>query len=193
MSVEQASRLVLDAIAAGEQPDPEASWLVWRAVRLHARRMFPRLDADEIAQETFSGLLEHPQVVARQPIKMPWAYIKQAAVNRAVSLYRSPGSKRTVELDEAVAHGTSEDWVGRLLDQNASHEAVHAAMRRAIEHQDSTTVPVISVWLDMAEELGKAPSTRQVAERAGVSHTTVATAIRRFRALVSDVGPPTAS
>jgi hypothetical protein len=45
---------------------------------------------------------------------------------------------------------------------------------------------VVTVWLDMAQERGKEPSSRRVAERTGVSHTSVNQALRRFRSYFPD-------
>jgi DNA-directed RNA polymerase specialized sigma24 family protein len=67
------------------------------------------------------------------------------------------------------------------IERDATHAAVVAALRAHVQANDERTVTIITKWLDAADELGRAPSTREVAELTGVSHTTVAQALHRFR------------
>ena len=78
-----------------------------------------------------------------------------------------------------------DDQTARLLQADSATALVQAAMTEAAHQGDDTVVKVIASWLDLAQLGGKAPSTRAVAEMAGVSHTTVATALRRFRKQLS--------
>jgi hypothetical protein len=57
-------------------------------------------------------------------------------------------------------------------------------LTEAGEHDVMRTV---TVWLDLAEQHGDAPSSRQVAPHAEVSHTTVTKHLTRFRAIVADL------
>ncbi|MYR60391.1 hypothetical protein GTY54_30535, partial [Streptomyces sp. SID625] len=45
---------------------------------------------------------------------------------------------------------------------------------------DHLVLEVVAAWLDLAAETGAVPGSRAVAERVGVSKTSVANALKRF-------------
>jgi hypothetical protein len=96
---------------------------------------------------------------------------------------RAHAALREGELPESEP----QDNIAALLDSSATEDAVRAAMRTAIARGDALTARTVTTWLDMADLLGRAPSTREVAEKAQISHTSVATALKRFRDLLSEM------
>ena len=130
-------------------------------------------------------LLERPERLREAEVENSWAYLVAATRNAAIDAVRARQRRRALTL-KALSHAprSADDAVAALLDRDATHSAVLAAMRRAIEAGDASTVRIITEWLNIADQLERAPSTREVAVRAGVSHTTVATALKRFTALL---------
>jgi transcriptional regulator of aromatic amino acid metabolism len=75
----------------------------------------------------------------------------------------------------------SDDAIAALLDREATAASVQAALTAAVADGADLLAHVVASWLDLAEELGRPPSSREVAPRAGVSHTTVNTMLRELR------------
>jgi RNA polymerase sigma factor (sigma-70 family) len=156
-------------------------------LRGHVARVFPELDADEIVQEVIVRLIERRQNVAPSKIENPSGYLLAMTRNAAIDAIRAGSRRRQPQLDHPSDQFSSEDEIAGLIDRDATHAALLAALRIHIHAGDTLVVPIVTAWLDTAEELGHAPSTREVAARAGVSHTSVAQALVRFRATL--VGP----
>ena len=182
-----ADRVVAD-LAAGGRIDPSA--LATVLVHLHRRVavLFPDLDPDDIVQSTVAQLLKRRDRIAATEIENSWGYLLGATRNAALDAIRAMKKRRDTQLAlVAEPMPAPEDAIAALIDRHATHQRVEAALDAAIQANEDI-VPIITVWLDMAEELGKAPSTREVAKRTGVSHTTVAQALRHFRGRLAD-GP----
>lgn len=78
--------------------------------------------------------------------------------------------------------GNAEDEaLARLLDAEAARSDVLEAQARAAKDKKFTLVRIVSEWLVIAERSGVEPSSREVAETLGLSHTTVNEALREFR------------
>ena len=132
-------------------------------------------------------LLDRPVPAHGAEIVNAWAYLVAATRNAAVDALRTRQRQRALTLRAlSDVPRFPDDAVAALLDRDATHAAVLAAIKRGIEDRDPSTVRIITIWLDLADELQRAPSTREVAVRAGVSHTTVATALKRFKTLLSE-------
>jgi DNA-directed RNA polymerase specialized sigma24 family protein len=150
-------------------------------LRLYVARVFPDLDPDDVVQGTLTRLLERSERLASTPVEHAWGYLLGATRNAAIDAIRSRRRQRQVPLDAVAEPASSEDAIAQLIDRDASRSAVVESLRTYVDAGDKLTVRIITVWLDVADELGRAPSTREVAARAGVSHTSVATALTRFR------------
>jgi RNA polymerase sigma factor (sigma-70 family) len=176
---------VLADLRKGADPDARALTIVLLQLRHHIARLFPDLDADDVVQATMIRLLGRSGHLEAE-IENAWAYLFGAARYSAIDAIRLRNRRREVRLDVSAAENaaSSDDYVAALIDRDATHSMVLAALRAGIDAGDDITVPIITKWLDIADELGRAPSTREAAARVGVSHTTVAQALKRFRALL---------
>jgi hypothetical protein len=67
-----------------------------------------------------------------------------------------------------------------MLEGTAGASDVRDALRVAADAGQTTVVRVVTAWLGLAEAIGEAPTTREVAERLGISHVTVQRSLRTF-------------
>lgn len=178
-------RQMLGDLAAGKEPRPsDIAWVRDRLIR-YVAHTFPDLDADDVVQTAIVRLLSR-RAGRGTEIRNPEGYVLFVARNAAIDLIRARRRRREVELDAAGDTASEEDSIARLLERHATRAAVVDGMRTLIAADDQRTIRIITAWLDMAEELGRGPSTREVERRVGVSHATVAKALKRFRALLSE-------
>lgn len=142
-------------------------------------------DAEEVAQEAIV------QAYRRDlgEIENLGAFLFWTARNRAID--RSRRARRragtetltaSVEDVAAVSHYSAEDdGIAALIERDASGALVEHGLRAANAADDRLVVRVVAAWLELANETGEAPSSRDVAPRAGLSHTSVNQALSRFR------------
>lgn len=88
---------------------------------------------------------------------------------------------RTLRHDRTDVPCLSDDELARLIDRMATSRRVEVAFQRAGASQDHVCIRILKTWLDLAEELGAVPTSRDVALLTGYSHTTVNDALARFR------------
>ena len=184
---DRAAQELLDAVGAGRAASVSAEQLQIVLDRLEGtlRRSygFGEADAADAAQDAILSLLEAASGErTRADIQNPAAYLTWLARNRAIDRLRGAAHRTSAPLEDrpAVPQGEDDDAIAALLDRSATADTVALAMRAALDAGDELAVRVVTAWLDAAEELGDAPSSRQVAVGAGVSHTTVNQALRRF-------------
>lgn len=134
-------------------------------------------DIADIASESLVRLLEASQAGRLDQERSPAPYLTRIAHNLAVSRLRRG---RDVELQQSHAP-LADDDLARLLDAQATHERLQLALARAARAGDHVMLRVVKAWLSLAEAKGAAPPSREVAERLGVSHTTVNEALARLR------------
>lgn len=172
-------------LGAREDPHPEALALVTRQLQRYVRRSFPALDAEDVVQATITRLWTRADV---GQIENAWGYLVVATRYMAVDVLRSRKRQPEVLFEDPPDRVSTEDHVAALIDRDASHAAIVEAFELLIDAGDDSTVPIITAWLDLADALGRPPSTREVAPHAGVSHTRVAQALKRFRLALLDQG-----
>lgn len=178
--VQAAARAVLAALAGSREPSPADLALVTRQLRRHIERLFPGVEAEDVIQSTLARFMSRPHQLAEREIENAWGYLLGSTRNAAIDAIRARARRREVEIDSLPEPSAPEDAIGALIDRAASHNVVVAALRAHVRTGDELTTSVVIAWLDLAQELGRAPSTREVAPRAGVSHTTVAQTLKRF-------------
>jgi RNA polymerase sigma factor (sigma-70 family) len=140
-------------------------------------------EADDASQEVALKLMSLGD--ALHDIDNPAAYLTRLARNHAIDELRRQGrrSSANVELSPRLANQipAGDDAIAALLAESATAQVIRHAMRGAIDAQDHLVLRIVSTWLDIADEIGDAPASRLVAERVGVSHTSVNQALKRFR------------
>lgn len=153
------------------------------------------LDPAELDDVVDEALARSVQAVAEGVLDLTRAdapgYVVVTARHVAVDRMRrrrdvvvDPGdlAVRSVEAAEGpeailIAMITAEDSVDRVA----------RAIRALDGRGRSQTIKVVATWLDQAQILGKAPSSRVVGARCGVSHTAVRQHLERFRDTLLEV------
>ncbi|MEU3253120.1 sigma-70 family RNA polymerase sigma factor [Streptomyces sp. NPDC006997] len=143
-------------------------------------------DPEDIAQEAFERFVKAVRAGRVDEHHSPAGYLVTIAMNIARDGVRRPD---TIPLAEAGAsRDTREDQVTRMIDSLASAETVRRALERALAERDQMVLEVVPAWLDLAHHTGKQPTSREVALYVGISKTTVANVLGRFRKLLQDPG-----
>ncbi|MBV2353319.1 hypothetical protein KUM39_02905 [Streptomyces sp. J2-1] len=146
-------------------------------------------DAPDLVQEVLARFVAAATKGLVDPDRSPAGYLLRIAMNLVADSARSaprpvPLADLGTALDSGIvapaAAGPGPDAVTRLIDSLGSRDAVRDALARASRTGDHLVVEVVSAWLDLAAETGTEPASRAVAERAGVSKSSVANVLRRF-------------
>jgi DNA-directed RNA polymerase specialized sigma24 family protein len=153
--------------------------------------------AEEIAQET----VVHAYTQDLRRIENPGGFLFWIARNRAIDhLRRARRSERVeilawdVEKAAPMAHYSAEDdAIATLLAHDGTADLVEHALRAANAADDALVARVVGAWLELADRLGRAPSSREVAPQAAVSHTSVNQALKRFRGYFPNVDSESSS
>jgi DNA-directed RNA polymerase specialized sigma24 family protein len=127
---------VIADLAAGREPDAAALAIVMFHLRLLVRRLFPDLDADDIVQATVARLLAKSGQLTASEIRSPWGYLVGATRNGAIDAIRARKRRREVHLDALPDEVASENAVASLIERDATHAAVVAALRVHIQAND---------------------------------------------------------
>jgi RNA polymerase sigma factor (sigma-70 family) len=196
--VDETARRVVAALRSGETSSASAGDLdaLLRWLRDWAGSALRLSDADaaDAAQEAVIALLERTLDPAGEPVRNPAAFLTWLTRNRAIDRLRVQTRRSAEPFEAATEHlGGDDEAIARLFDRAATTQRVESALRVALEHDDAQTVRMVTIWLDQAEATGAAPSSREIAAQAGVSHTTVNQALRRFRSYLPAEGSRTSS
>lgn len=141
-------------------------------------------DIEDIVAETFLRFVAAVLGGHVDPARPAHLYLIQTA--RDVAAER-PRREQPLGLD--VPASRSDDAVSSLLQDAASSEAIDAAMAAARRNGDHGAAKVAAVWLVLAQDLGRAPSSSQAAEAAGISSTDVTDALTRFGRYIREAAP----
>jgi hypothetical protein len=185
-SVEELLVVLVDGEGRGELGSGDVAAITLGLSRFLAAR-FPGLrDPDDAASEALTRFVEAAHEGRVDRALRPAAYLTRIARNAAIDRLRHEAFVDVVA--EPVAAGTAtaspmadEDAIVRLLDSDATCELVSEGIGAANRAGDHTVVRIVTWWVDMAQSLSRAPTSREVGIRAGVSHTTVREALTRFR------------
>ena len=187
-ATDAAARLI-DAFARRLHPEPDDYHAVQRHLDQQLGGRYRSLNSADRADVISDALLKVMGAAQRgriDPSGNPAGYLWRVVENRAKDMLSEPSSMR---LEDAGEIRDRDDRIAVLLDADASSSEVTSALRAA--RHDPDLVKTVAEWLRLAQEMGKAPSTREVAACLGVSHDTVARRIRRFKAHIArhrDVG-----
>jgi DNA-directed RNA polymerase specialized sigma24 family protein len=138
------------------------------------------IERRDVAQEALHRFLKAVNAGKVQEGGEPAGYLLVTAINVARSMARKP-SLPVPNLDAVDTSVADVDQYAELLDRLASADNVRAALRTAAGSNDYTMIAVVRAWLDIAHELGTAPSSRQVATELAMSKTSVNNALDRLR------------
>ncbi len=154
---------------------------------LQRRAQLGGRDPEDIAQEVFERFIKAVSTGRVDPEGSPAGYLITIAMNLVRDGAR--GGPDAIPLANiAPASEADTDKVTRLLDQMASAGDVRRALARAHRKRDYMTIDVVQAWLDLAYRHGAEPSSRAVAEEVGVSKSTVANVLARFRGYLGEAG-----
>lgn len=161
-----------------------------------ARSKYGPQIGDEIAQVSMIKFLEGVKKDNISADLNPTAYLLVIMRRTGIDTWRRESSgKRSlpVGISESDIQGINENSVhdvvtllGGSVFQDPFQDSsaallVEEALRYARDRKDFTAYRAAVCFLDRAELEGESPSSRTVAEILGVSHTTIASALRRFR------------
>jgi DNA-directed RNA polymerase specialized sigma24 family protein len=167
----------LEDVHVGPLRPSELQLILHRLVTIvsgHHRRL-PLVEAQEVASEAMVKFL---RAVRQGRVARPAAgYLIQIAKNEAASRLRM----RDPLPEPSEGYGEDDEDIDRLLETTAAGTAVESAFKTAAERRDATVFRVVMAWLDMAAVLDRGPTLREVAAKAGVSHTGARNALQRFR------------
>ncbi|MEV5438201.1 sigma-70 family RNA polymerase sigma factor [Streptomyces sp. NPDC052682] len=139
-------------------------------------------EPEDIAQEALERFIKAVRAGRVDPDRSPAGYLLTVAMNVARDKERGPD---TTPFEDAVpVLGTEIDQVTRMLDALASASTVRRALARA--SNDQMVLDVVAAWLDLAHRNGREPTSREVAVMVGISKTTVANVLARFRSLLQE-------
>jgi DNA-directed RNA polymerase specialized sigma24 family protein len=127
----------------------------------------------EVADEATTRLLEESRRQGRA-LDSSFAWLRTTAVNLAIDRLRR-GRVAPLE-DESI----EDELPARLREKFESKDQVLRGLDVAIAKHDDIVVQVVTDYLDLADEGTGFPSSREVAERCGYSHTTVLDTLKRF-------------
>lgn len=155
-----------------------------------------RLSDDE-AQDVVAGVLAETlgrtSMETDDEVRQPGAFLFWTTRNRVMDRLRRASRHPTEPLDdESLERGRGwyseeDDAIARLLERSANTEMIRTALQIAVAKNDQVVARVVAVWLELAEELGREPTSREVGPAADTSHTTVSNALRRFKTYLPPV------
>ncbi len=182
----EAVRSLLRASEQGTEPAPEALRIVLHGLEAYLTRSFGRslTEPSDVAAEALVRFLERAQRPSLEPASAP-GLITVIARNIAVDVLRQRRREVVVEDPNAGSDSAAaDDEIAALLDRTTDAAAVQVGMEQAFWHGDLEMVRIVRAWLDLAQELGREPKSREAGAALGVSHSTVLRALNEFRAFV---------
>jgi hypothetical protein len=132
-------------------------------------------DLCEICDESTARLLNESRRQGRA-LDNAAGWLRTTAVNLALDKLKSPRMEPLDDHEPTI----KDEFEARLLERLTSDDQVARALQATIEGGEDIVVRIVCDYLDLAEEMPGSPSTREVAERCGYSHTTVGEALKRF-------------
>jgi DNA-directed RNA polymerase specialized sigma24 family protein len=176
-------------LAIAHSVDPAASddlQAVEAEIHRWLRSYGPRVDSEAIAQEAVMRVVARIRSARSGEIRYPARLLRVVAQRLALDQVRGAWIQRTELMPtESLDQESDDDTIAALLARDATAQLIGAAMKAAARRNDHLVIRSIAVWLELAERLGGPPTTREVAARAGVSHTSVRRSLLRFREYLS--------
>ena len=156
-------------------------WLSRRRLMVH--------DLEDVCSEALGRLVKAVREGELDPARPPGAWLRVVADHLALDVFRRESVRAGTPFDEQThAPRREDDRLAALLERECSRAEVDRAMQEAAAQGKSRVVDVVSTWRGLERMNHEPPGTRDVAERLGVSHTTVVRALASFGALLGDAG-----
>lgn len=183
-SVQRLLETVSGTGSAGGAGSDDVAAIALALTRLLVAR-FPRLrDPEDVASEAVARFIEAAQAQRVDVRGRPAAYLTRIAINMAIDRLRRDGREELVPEVSSVEPAADEEAIVRLLDSEATCRLVSEGIDAANRAGDHTVVLIVTHWIDLAHELSRAPTSREVEDRTGVSHSAVLAALARFRGYI---------
>jgi RNA polymerase sigma factor (sigma-70 family) len=176
-------------VRKGAEPSSEQLQAVLGLLALWlARRGLGQQDREDVCSEALGRLIRAVREDELDPERPPGAWLRVVADHLALDVLRRERIRAGAPFDEQThAPRGEDDRLSALLEREASRSEVDGALQRAAAEGKTTLVNVITTWRGLAEMNDETPSNREVAERLGVSHTTVNRTLDGFRELVASI------
>ncbi|MCX2968761.1 MULTISPECIES: RNA polymerase sigma factor [Streptomyces] len=177
-------------LARAEEEELAAAVGTVRSVlpRLLSRRVQAEdQDPQEVAHEALVRFFAAARAQRLKPGGSPSGYLMIISVN-IVRDARRGGPEPLPLPDAALLREGDGDPFARLVDGLAARDTVRRALTRARDKGDAMVLEVVAAWLDLAARTNAAPASRAVAEEVGISKSTVANALLRFRGYLAESG-----
>lgn len=184
MKSDPEARQALADLLAGRDPDPRAFEALRAVIVGYLRSAWPQVgehDAYESSDEALERLLSRASGGRGPTPDEALPYLLRTARNVQVDSFRRRRETPGIDVGAYEGAAVEDRDVLRLLDQAATLSTVRAALAHSKRLGDLRTIHVVSAWLDLAQEMERAPSSRDVGQELGVAHTTVQSALTRFK------------
>lgn len=148
------------------------------------RSVHHRLEPHEIADIADEAIFRFVTAIKEGRINIeqrPAGYLVSIARNLSIDRGRRPVPAPLDDWDAA-----EEDKSLPIIEALSHRDAVRTAIRRAREASDHSVTRVVIAWRVLHDELGRAPTSREVSRRADLSHTAVLNTLQRARNYFDD-------
>jgi DNA-directed RNA polymerase specialized sigma24 family protein len=172
-----AVRDLYDALTAIDEPDAAIATERFNVIQDGLYRMISvraTLDDARIKDAVADAILNFIEAVKTGRVNREGApaYLTTIALHEAVNQTR----RREVPTELSEMHEVAEEdeQINRLLEAEDGHQIIKKALKDVLEDRLFETFRIVMAWIYLARELGRAPSHREAAKDAGVTHPTIA-------------------
>jgi RNA polymerase sigma factor (sigma-70 family) len=146
-----------------------------------SRRGLDAGDLEEVCADAVVRLIDGVRADRLDPARPAGAWLRVVADHLAIDAQRRRRRNVGVAFDEGRHGAVDEDErLSMLLDRAAAKEEIRSALREAARDEQPDVVSVVTTWLALTRANGGEASSREVAERLGVSHMTVQRGLAKF-------------
>lgn len=166
--------------------DPEDYKSLRLELATDLRRRFFSITASEIDDIVDAAIEKYLVAIDKGAELRPetaLAYLRRIARNEAIDRLRKSRHHHPMVVGERDTT-ESDDSIARVVDARADAQLIEALLEQAARSGDRLTTRVMNAFLNLAEAMNGPPSSRLVARRAGVSHTTVLSVLAALRSSI---------
>ena len=164
------------------------------ALQRHLRHRFPGMGREDLTDAVNESVARLAATAHTGRVRdtaaggRPGGYLLRTAENLLIDQLRSARWAREQPIPhEVIAELVlTDDETTHALDRRATTDMVRRAMSEVQAGGDATLFRIATYLLDTVQRTGRVPSNRRTAAACGVSHTTVAEALRKLRRYFRD-------